>query len=100
VAGERARQREASWLGERVSIRCPPGVRYLVGSQSTADRERYKQYKVVGVLGKYQGCAGEARGELARAKVLVLKPESAIGQLGYKREREGLGLARVVGREW
>jgi hypothetical protein len=77
-----------------------PGVRYLVSSQSTADRERYKQYKVVGVLGKDQGCVGEARGELVWAKVFVLKLEHAIGHLGYKREREGLGLARVAGTEW
>jgi hypothetical protein len=37
VSGERARAGVGCRLGERTSTGCPPGVRRLVGSQSTDD---------------------------------------------------------------
>jgi hypothetical protein len=52
------------------------------------------------VLGKDQGHSGDATGELAWTEKLIFKLDQAIGQLGYARERENLGLVGgLVGEE-
>jgi hypothetical protein len=74
-------------LGEGTQNPCPPGVRRLVGSQSTDECPRPEESKNEAVSWFNSVHTGESCGVMAQSEEVIYLLEHASGVLGQLRER-------------
>jgi hypothetical protein len=84
-------QEEVGRLGEGTRNPCPPGVRRLIGSQSTDECRRQEEAKKEGVSWFISVHTGESVGAMDQSEEVVYLLEHASGVLGQLREREREG---------